>query len=159
MWKLPFQGPSVFRNSYIVTLRSSRSHMFFKMGVLKNFAKFTRKRLPPESPFLIKLQVWGLQLFEKKKLWHRYFSVNFSKHLFYRPPAVATSVLCFNILLKTYALHCYLRSTSPQKYFWWTWYLRKSCNWYEHMLTTNFKLDLQVKIKNHFRSFWIVSWF
>ena len=97
MWKLPFHGPSVFRNGYIVTLRSSRSHMFFKMGVLKNFAKFTRKRLPPESPFLIKLQVWGLQLFEKKKLWHRYFSVNFSEHLFYRPPVVATSALCFNI--------------------------------------------------------------
>ena len=37
--------------------RSSRSQIFFKIGVLKNFAKFTRKQ-PCWSLFLITLQVW-----------------------------------------------------------------------------------------------------
>ena len=43
-------------------LRSSRSQMFFKKGVLKNFANITEKHLC-WSLFLIKLQSWDLQLY------------------------------------------------------------------------------------------------
>ena len=39
--------------------RSSRSQIFFKIGILKNFANFTRKHLY-WSLFLIKLQIWRL---------------------------------------------------------------------------------------------------
>ena len=42
--------------------------------------KFHRKTPLPEPLFLIKLQVWGLQLF-KKRDWHRCFPVNFVKFL------------------------------------------------------------------------------
>ena len=41
---------------YFITYRSSRLHMFFKIGVRKNFANFTRKHL-----------FWSLSLKEKKK--------------------------------------------------------------------------------------------
>ena len=48
------------------TLRSSRSQMFFKIGVLKNLAIFTRKHLC-WSLFLIKLQAWRpLHFIEKE---------------------------------------------------------------------------------------------
>ena len=46
---------------YPVT-RSSHSQMFFKIGALKNVAKFTGKHLC-QSLFLIKLQVSGSQLY------------------------------------------------------------------------------------------------
>ena len=41
--------------SFLIKLRSSRSQMFFKVGVLKIFAKYTGKYLS-RSLFLIKLQ-------------------------------------------------------------------------------------------------------
>ena len=41
--------------SFLIKFGSSRSQMFFKVGVLKNFAKYTRKYLN-RSLFLIKLQ-------------------------------------------------------------------------------------------------------
>ena len=41
----------------LIGVRSSPSHMFFKIGVLKNFANFTGKHLC-WSLFLIELQVW-----------------------------------------------------------------------------------------------------
>ena len=50
---------------YMHNSRSSRSHMFFQVGVLKNFANFTGKHLF-WSLFLIKLQPFrpsGLQLY------------------------------------------------------------------------------------------------
>ena len=53
--------------------------MFCKKGVLKNFAKFTGKHLC-KSLFLIKLPAAPATLF-KKRLWHRYFPVNFAKFL------------------------------------------------------------------------------
>ena len=68
------------------TYRRSRSEMFFKIGVLKSFAKFTGKTLGP-SLFLT--------LF-KKRYWHRCFPVNFATFLriipfVYRTPPVAAS--------------------------------------------------------------------
>ena len=56
--------------------RSSRLQMFFKIGVLINFAIFTRKQLC-WSLFLIKLQAIRLQ----KRLEHMYFPVNIAKFL------------------------------------------------------------------------------
>ena len=46
-------------------VRSSRSQMFFKIGVLKNFTVLTGKRLC-WSLFLIKLQAWKLATLLKK---------------------------------------------------------------------------------------------
>ena len=46
--------------------RSNRSHMFFKIGVLKNFAIFTEKKKPCGSLILINLQL--------QKLGHRCFA-------------------------------------------------------------------------------------
>ena len=55
--------------------RRSRSEMFFKIGVLKNFAIFTEKYLC-WSLFLIKFQVCN---FVKKRLQHKCFPVNIAK--------------------------------------------------------------------------------
>ena len=57
-------------------LKSSCSQMFYKISVLKIFAKCARKHLF-WSHFLIKLQVSR----PTKRLEHRYFSVNFSQFL------------------------------------------------------------------------------
>ena len=69
--------------------RSSRSQMFFKIGVLKNFAMFTGKHLC-WSLFLIKLQAF------------RCFSVNIAKLLkavFYKtPPLAAPANVLFGII-------------------------------------------------------------
>ena len=69
--------------------RSSRSQMFFKIGVLKKFAMFTGKHLC-WSLFLIKLQAF------------RCFPVNITKLLragFYRtPPVAATGNVPFDII-------------------------------------------------------------
>ena len=63
-----------------VNKKSNRSQMFFTLGGLNNFAKFTGKRLKPNN--LI-----------KKKLQHRCFSVNVAKFLsFYGTPLMAVSV-------------------------------------------------------------------
>ena len=45
----------------------SRLQMFWKKGVLKNFEKLTEKH-PSWSLFEIRLQVWGLQLYQKVTL-------------------------------------------------------------------------------------------
>ena len=57
--------------------RSSRSEVFCKNGALRNFTKFTWKRLCQSLSFE-RLKPATLL---KKKLWHRYFSVNFGKFL------------------------------------------------------------------------------
>ena len=63
--------------------RSSRSQMFLKIDVLKNFANFTGKH-PCWSLFLIKLQAF----FNEVSCEISQFSKNTS---FYRPPPVAAS--------------------------------------------------------------------
>ena len=70
--------------------RSSRSEVFCKNGALRNFTKFTWKRLCQSLSFE-RLKPATLL---KKKLWHRYFSVNFAKllrTLFFQ----STSLGCF----------------------------------------------------------------
>ena len=67
--------------------------MFFKIGVFfENFAKFTRKHLW-QSLFLNKVADLKPATLLKKKLWHRYFPLNFTEFLrrtfFYRAPPVA----------------------------------------------------------------------
>ena len=54
--------------------------VFYKKGVLRNFAKFTRKHL---CKSLLFNKVAGLRpaTLLKKRLWHRRFPVNFSKFL------------------------------------------------------------------------------
>ena len=61
-------------------VRSSRAEMFCKKGVFRNFAKFTEKHL---CQSLIFNKFAGLRpaTLLKKRLWHRYFSVNFAKFL------------------------------------------------------------------------------
>ena len=51
-----------------------------KIAVLKNFAKFTGKHLC-QSLFFNKVAGLSLQLYEKKRLWHKCFPVNFTKCL------------------------------------------------------------------------------
>ena len=63
-----------------ILLRSSHSRCSVRTGVLRNFTKFTGKHLC-QSFFLIKLQTSSLQLYFKKRLWHRCFPVNFVKFL------------------------------------------------------------------------------
>ena len=61
-------------------LRSSRSQMFFKIGVLKNFPMLAKKHLC-SNLFLIKLGPWRPVLLLKTRFQHRCFSVNIAKFL------------------------------------------------------------------------------
>ena len=49
-------------------------------GVLKNFANFTGKHLC-QSLFYIKVAYLELAILLEKRIWHRYFPVNFAKFL------------------------------------------------------------------------------
>ena len=60
--------------------RSSRPDVFHKKGVLRNFAKSTRKHLC-QSFFFNKVAGLRPATLLKKTLWHRCFSVNFAKFL------------------------------------------------------------------------------
>ena len=63
-------GGSSFR-IFSFVFRSSRPEVFYKKGVLTNFAKFTGKHLCQSLFFYL----------IKKRLWHRCFPVNFAKFL------------------------------------------------------------------------------
>ena len=60
--------------------RSSRPDVLCKKGVLRNFAKFTRKHLC-QSLFVNKVTGLRPATLLKKRLWHRCFPVNFTKFL------------------------------------------------------------------------------
>ena len=66
--------------AHVAKRSNSPSHMFFKTGVLKNFAIFTGKHLC-WNHFLIKLQDWRPVFVFKKRLQHRCFSVITAKFL------------------------------------------------------------------------------
>ena len=66
--------------SGVLSIRSSRLQMFFKIGVLKNFANFTGKHLC-WSLFLIKLQGWRPSTLSKRDS-NKRFPVEFPKCLF-----------------------------------------------------------------------------
>ena len=60
--------------------RNSRSEVFCKKGVLRNFAKSTGKHLC-QSLFFNKVAGLRPATLLKKRLWHRCFPVNFAKFL------------------------------------------------------------------------------
>ena len=60
--------------------RSSHQRCPMRKGVLRNFAKFTRKHLC-QSLFLNKVAGLNPATLLKKKLWHRFLPVNFAKFL------------------------------------------------------------------------------
>ena len=76
--------------------------LFNKKGVLRNSTKFTGKRLCQRLAFnnVASLRPATLLI---KRIWHRYFPVNFVKFLrtpfFYRTPLVAASVPCRQVLM------------------------------------------------------------
>ena len=77
----------------LAQFRSSRRRCSVKKGVLKKFAKFTRKHL---CQILFFNKVVGLRpaILLKKRLWHRYFPENLAKFL--RTPFLQnTSGGCF----------------------------------------------------------------
>ena len=60
--------------------RSSRSEVYSKRGVLRNFRKFTGKHLR-QSLFFNKVTGLRSETLLKKRLWHKCFLVNFVKFL------------------------------------------------------------------------------
>ena len=72
-----------------ITDRSSHQRCSIKKGVLRNFAKFTGKHLY-QSLFFNKAA--GL----KKRLWHRWFPVNFAK--FFRTPFTLLLIVLLGFL-------------------------------------------------------------
>ena len=75
--------------------RSSRPEVFYKKGVLRNFANFTGKHLR-QALFFNKIAGLRPATLLKKRPWHWCFPVNFAKlnTFSYRPPPVAASVSC-----------------------------------------------------------------
>ena len=93
----------VFQLLHFFTFRSSRPEIFCKKGVLRNFAKFTRKHLC-ESLFFNNVAYLSLQLYLKKRLWHRCFPVNCAKFL--RTPFLRKHIWW---LLRYFEKYCPLR--------------------------------------------------
>ena len=87
--------------------RSSRSQIFFKISVPKNFANFTGKRLC-WSVFLIHLQALGLQLYQKEtptQVFSCEICETFKSIYFYRtPPVAAILVIIFWNFLMFYQI-------------------------------------------------------
>ena len=98
--------------------RSSHPRCFIKKGVLKNFAKFTRKFL---CPSLFYNKIAGLATLLKKRLWHS-FPVNFAKFL--RIPILEN--ICERLLLKKSSF-LYLWDKLP-------WLFSVSRYWYKMLL-------------------------
>ena len=70
-------------NWFFVICSESRAtvQVFYKIGVLKNFAKFTEKHVCWSLFFDKVMSAGSLQLYQKMRLQHRCFSVNFTKFL------------------------------------------------------------------------------
>ena len=75
-----FYTPWKQKNIWLILYRCSRSEVFFKKIVLKNFAKFTRKHFC-QSLFFNKDAALRPVTLLKERLWYRRFSVNFVKFL------------------------------------------------------------------------------
>ena len=85
--------------SDISDCRSSRWQMFFRIGVLKNFAIFTGKRLYC-SCFVIKLQAFRSRTLLKetpRQVFSYEYCEVFKNSFFYRTPLVAASLTTKNI--------------------------------------------------------------
>ena len=72
--------------------KNCRQDVFCKNGAFKSFAEYKRKCLH-WSRFLIKLQVFSMQLHPKNLLQYKFFPVNFAKLLivFYIHPSTTAS--------------------------------------------------------------------
>ena len=91
----------------IFLCRSSRPQMFCKKPVLKNFTKFTEKHLC-QSLLLNKVVGLSPVTLSKRRLWHRYFHVNFTKFLrtpFFKEHVWATASVC-NVFPAWQTQHC-----------------------------------------------------
>ena len=77
IWNLGFWLIKVL---YLINLQKQLSRGFLEKRCFKNFAKFTGKH-PCQSVFFNKVAGLGLELYQKKRLWHRCFLVNFAKIL------------------------------------------------------------------------------
>ena len=88
-------------------LRSSRSQMFFKIAVLRNFAELSRKCLRC-SLYLIKLKAWRLAFLLKKAPRQvfscEYFEI-FKSCFFYRTPPVHYTFPKFYVMIWFFRLH------------------------------------------------------
>ena len=72
--------PKIFSLFFIVCCQCSRPDMFCKKVVLRNFGKLTGKHLCQSLLFNEVACLRPVTLF-KKRLWHRYFLVNYVKFL------------------------------------------------------------------------------
>ena len=91
--------------------RSSRSEMFCKKGVLRNFLKFTGKHMC-QNLFFNRVTGPRPVTLVKKRLWHRCFPVNFAKFLRTRFLLNTSGRLLF--------------SFSQQHFFYWRcWSIKK----------------------------------
>ena len=68
------------RHGHEYTNRSSRSEMFYKKSVLRNFAKFAGKH-PCQSLIFNKVACHRPATLLKMRLWHKHSLVNFAKFL------------------------------------------------------------------------------
>ena len=93
-------------------LRSSHLRCSVRKRVLRNFAKFTGKYLC-QSLFFNKVAGLRLATLLKKRLWHRYFPVNFAKFLW--TPFLQN--ICGRVLLnpahELFEVELYSKSISP----------------------------------------------
>ena len=65
------------------TIQKQPPEVFYKKRCSQKFHKNLQENPCARASFLIKLQAWGLRpaTLLKKKLWHKYFPVNFVKFL------------------------------------------------------------------------------
>ena len=87
--------------------RSSRPGVFCKKGVLRKFAKITGKHLC-QSLFFNKVVGLRRATLLKKRLWHRWFPVNFAKFLrtpFFAEHLLTTASVRFNSTKKFWDRH------------------------------------------------------
>ena len=66
--------------NHVILFKCSRSQMFYKIGILKNFVKFTGRHLSRSLIFNKAASLRNATLL-KKRLQHRCFPVNFAKLL------------------------------------------------------------------------------
>ena len=114
--------------------KSRRSKVFCKKGVLKNFAKFTRKHMCRSLFFNKVAGLSNAAILLKKRLQHWHFPVNFVK--FWRTP--------FSI-----------------EHHWWLFlpiFMSRSFIFYEKSLFSRRKLELQRQILIGPNSQVVISW-
>ena len=80
--------------------------VFYKKGVLKNFAKFTGKHLCQSLSFNKVAGLWHATLL-KKRLWDRRFPVNFAKFLITPFLQNTSGRLLLSLILKFFKLFSY----------------------------------------------------